>query len=294
MSVAEPYSLDVILLENNTCLVSWRAGEDYTDTDVQWTGGGSSGSLGAQTEGESAEYTITELFTANTEYTVWATGYVNGENNYVETTVTRYVDSGSDTYTWGDDTEETKVTVDSVADTMTLSDATSDIQVISDSAVDTLILTDNVADLAVVSLEIDYQYMFGSFDGKVYAEGSDYKSDDGTAINAYLVTKQSDFADQNQEALDKFKTLYKVRLWYVDTQANATAVVHASTDGGQTWTSKAKSMGNGDGTIKSLDYWFHMTGETFQFKVSNNTPDEVFQWTALEAYYEISGDYFAI
>ena len=298
MAVAAPYSLDVILETDDTCTVSWRAGEDYTDTQVYWGKTAASlsysGSLGAQDEGESADYFITDTFDANTDYIVGVYGYANGDSDYREKVVARYVDTDEDTLAIDDSSADDFVKSDSGSDTLALTESTQVGGSIALTAEDTVRVVDNVVAIAALSEDADYQYYFGDYNGKIYAESYDYTSDDGTEIESYLLTKETDLADQAEESLDAWKTIYFVRLWYVDRYLDTTVIIGVSTDGGITWTEKGKSIGNGDNTMKSQDFWFHKTGQIFKFRVRNVTTTDRFQWAALEVYYTISGDYFVL
>lgn len=143
----------------------------------------------------------------------------------------------------------------------------------------------------VATVEKEIQYYFGSYDGKVYAESDVYKSDNGTDISAYWLSKQTDFADEDIACLNVFKTVYGVKLWYKDIQANVPVTVGVSNDGGVTWDTLTKTLGNGDEKMKTSLYHFIITGNTFQFKIMNDSNDDIFQWTALEVQYEIGGEF---
>ena len=181
------------------------------------------------------------------------------------------------------------------SDTISLSESTtSGPKEVSITGTDYLYLTDNPTESEAQTLEQDFRYYFGSFNGGVYMEDPIYHSDDGEAIPCDWYSKQMDFADQYQEALNKFKTIRKIRLWYVDKKANIFITVKISTDGGNTWTQASKSVGTGSGLIKSADFFFNETGHTFIFKVENNTDTDEFQWIGMEVYFEIRGDYFDV
>lgn len=177
-------------------------------------------------------------------------------------------------------------------ETITLSESASGVGAFSDTFTDTVTLSD----VGALSASADpaFRYYFGSYDGKVYAEDSTYKSDSGTSIDAYWESKETDFAEEGIEALDKFKTIYKIRLWYVDiSDVAATVTISVKPDGGATWTEVTESIGGvGDDTNKPKDFFIIKTGNSFKFRVQNNSADNKFQWSALEISYTIGGDYF--
>ncbi len=177
-------------------------------------------------------------------------------------------------------------------ETITLSDTASGVGAFSDSHIDTLTLSDTGA--LSISADQTFGYYLGSYDGKVYFEDSDYKSDEGISIDAYWESKETDFAEESMDALDKFKTVFKVRLWYVDiSSSSATVVISIKSDGGATWSTITESVGGtGDDTTKSKDFYIIKTGHSFKFRIEHDSTDNEFQWTALECYYTLGGDYF--
>jgi hypothetical protein len=180
----------------------------------------------------------------------------------------------------------------SEAETITLSDATSSSIDASDTEVDTITLSDSTA--LSVSADPTIRYYFGTYDGKVYAEDSAYKGDAGESIDAYWESKETDFAEESADSLDRFKTVYKIRLWYVDI-SSTTAVVTMSikADGGATWTEISENVGgSGDDTNKCKDFYIIKSGHTFKFRVEHDSSSNEFQWTAIEVYYTLGGDYY--
>jgi len=171
---------------------------------------------------------------------------------------------------------------DTLSDTVTLSTTFSDTADYWDIFTDTVFVTDSGDGFKTLPLISEYHYYLGAYDGGVYSDSSLYVSDDNLPIDAYYVTKQSDFADEYQICLGKFKTVYRVRLWYTDISSNTEVVVSVSIDGGESWSSRARSIGSGDGREKSAVFDFHLTSDTFKFKVQNFSAYKDFQWTALE------------
>ena len=180
---------------------------------------------------------------------------------------------------------------DTFTDTVTLSTVYSDTADYWDTFTDTVFVADSGSGFKIIPLVSEYHYYLGAMDGGVYLELSDYKSDDNMPIDAYYVTKQSDFADEYQVCLGRFKTIYRVRLWYSDISSNTEVTISVSTDGGETWSSRARSIGSGDGREKSAVFDFHLTSDTFKFKVENNSAYKSFRWTALEIDFAIGHGY---
>jgi hypothetical protein len=196
-------------------------------------------------------------------------------------------------------------------ETITLSDSASGVAVLSSGHTETITLSDSGSGafgsgpgtpedpeepdpLVVYSADPVFRYYFGSYEGKVYAEESVYMADDDASIDAYWESKETDFAEESIDALDKFKTIYKVRLWYVDiSSSSATVVISIKADGGTTWTTITESIGGtGDDTTKSKDFYIIKTGHSFRFRIEHNSIDNEFQWSALEVFYTLGGDYF--
>jgi len=208
--------------------------------------------------------------------------------------ITLFDDSADDTIELDENTSDLSVTGDVGTDTITLDETTSEAGALSDSTDDTVALIDSVSDIYTLSLSTDYGYYFGDFSGNVYHEHEDYGSDDGTAISAYWLSKETDFADVDKDALSKYKTVYRVRLFYVDQTAGQSVTVSVSTDGGTNWTGVGRSVGNGDETVKSADFFCQKTSDVFQFKVAHNADSGKFQWINLEVYYSLGGEYCEI
>ena len=98
------------------------------------------------------------------------------------------------------------------------------------------------------------------------------------------------------DALDKFKTIYKIRLWYVDISGSdlgCQVVIGVKSDGGTSWATVEENVGgSGDDTTKSKDFYIIKTGHSFKFRIEHDSTDNEFQWTALEVFYTLGGDYF--
>jgi hypothetical protein len=218
-----------------------------------------------------------------------------GDGDYSDSLdITMWADTGSETTELSESTADQTDLGNSATETIELSEVTSDTGTISDSATETINIFDDAGDIYTLTLETDYGYYFGDFSGKIYYENEGYGADDGTAINAYWLSKETDFADIDQDALSNYKTVYKARLFYVDQTAGQSVTISVSNDGGTNWTAVGRNIGTGDNTVKSADFFFIKTGDVFQFKVNHNATTGKFQWLNLEVFYSIGGQYFEI
>ena len=205
-----------------------------------------------------------------------------------------FADTTDETIELDEATVDQTWTGDVGTDTIELDESASGTGEIVDSTTDGITLLDSSGDIFTLTLETNYGYYFGDFSGKIYHESEEYGSDAGTAINAYWLSKETDFADIDGDALGRFKTVYKARLFYVDKTAGQSVAVSISTDGGTTWTDSGRNVGTGDDTVKSADFFFIKTGDVFQFKVNHDADSGKFQWINLEVFYSIGGDYFEV
>ena len=162
----------------------------------------------------------------------------------------------------------------------------------SDTCTDTLALTDAILDAPIE--KPNYYQFLGSINGKIYTYSGSYKSDDSTIATCKYHTKSLDFADIYEDCYDKWKTVYFVKLIYMDLSADTDVTVYISADGGETWNWMTKTLGNGDGTTKSAEYYFIKTGKHFCFKVEHASDDKEFCWVGLEVYFETAGEWFEV
>ena len=144
------------------------------------------------------------------------------------------------------------------------------------------------------SIRTDWAMFLGSSTGKVYDYNPDALSDDGVAVGAIWQSKQTDLADQVPEMADQWKNLWKVRLVYVDKTASTNVTVYVSVDGGESWSSRMKSLGTGDGTTKSADFYFILPFEFLDVKVEHASDANEFQWAGLYVYWTPAGEHFEI
>jgi len=207
-----------------------------------------------------------------------------------ETTTDGTIDEFTEAITLTDSRTDVYALVDTILDSITLMDTANHDWY--ETFTDTITLTDTISESR--SIRIDYRFYLGSSLGYIYLFDKNYYSDNGNPITAYFTTKQTDFADQYPQYLKQYKTVDKVRLWYVDKTASTNVTIYISTDGGVTWASQMKSLGTGDGTNKYSDFYFIKSGSAFIFKVENASSTNEFQWASLEAYFYPSGDDFLV
>lgn len=147
--------------------------------------------------------------------------------------------------------------------------------------------------LEAQSLATTYAYYLASATGAVYEYAEDYTTDAGTAIPSLWRSKETNFTDQFKELESRQKNVHGIRLYYVDKDADVAVSIKASTDGGATWVGVAtKTIGTGDGTAKSTDFYFDggpVSGQFFTFLIASAT-DARLQWTALAVYFEPGGE----
>ena len=144
------------------------------------------------------------------------------------------------------------------------------------------------------SIRTNVEMFLGSGGGKVYAYSPSYLSDDGVAIGSIWQSKQTDLSDQHPEVADTWKNLWKVRLIYIDKTADTNVTVYVSTDGGTTWSSQMKTLGTGDETTKSADFYFMKTFEFLDVKIEHSSAANEFQWAGLYLYWTPAGEHFSI
>uniref|UniRef100_A0A6M3ITE9 Uncharacterized protein n=2 Tax=viral metagenome TaxID=1070528 RepID=A0A6M3ITE9_9ZZZZ len=144
------------------------------------------------------------------------------------------------------------------------------------------------------SIRTDIEMFLGSGSGKVYAYSPSHLSDDGVAIGSIWQSKQTDLSDQHPEVADTWKNLWKVRLIYIDKTADTNVTVYVSTDGGTTWSSQMKTLGTGDETTKSADFYFMKTFEFLDVKIEHSSAANEFQWAGVYIYWTPAGEHFSI
>lgn len=150
----------------------------------------------------------------------------------------------------------------------------------------------------IVTTQQDYEFYVADDTGAVYELGAEHLGDAGKEIASQFISKNTDFADQNQECFDKYKTVHNVKLYYKDKSSSTNVTVAISVDNGTNWITSAKNasqtLGTGSDEIKTATFWFHSTAQFFQFRISHGSADKSFQWIRMEVEYEVRADYFAV
>ena len=259
----------------DTIRITWTNPQSYDSIKI-WRHDGSGWSRLATLESDATSYDDEDI-TPNVFYGYKVGTGVEGELPPVIFSNTDYAARWADTIT---DEIKTSEVVTEYATGVTVSDTITDTMYVSDFIVDaTDILT-------------NYAYYVATADGKVYEYSGFYKSDGGTAITAQWESKDTDFAEQDIQNSDKFKTVEFIRLHYMDKSAGALIDVRISTDGGASWTTKTKNIGTGDNKGKTKDFYFVETGQIFRFSVRSVSTSDEFQWAGIEIFYNIGGTYF--
>jgi len=144
----------------------------------------------------------------------------------------------------------------------------------------------------------NYEYYLADDSGAIYEQGLNYKGDAGSAIICSWVSKNTDFTDQGAQS-DIFKTVYSVKLFYLDNDASVQTTIYMSTDDGTTWVSSpigTRSLGTGSGQVKTETWYFPggKTGQFFKFKIESAGTTTRPQWLGLELDYIERGEHFNI
>ena len=274
MALTAPGDLTATSSDADTIALAWENHDTYTDIYIEYNTGAGWNRLDSISGAlESYDH---DGVTTNTPYTYRVFGLTkDDESGYSNT------DSAA---CWSDTiTDEIAVSesVTEYATGVTVSDTITDTVYMSDFAVD------------ATGIITNYAYYVATADGKVYEYSGYYKSDGGTAITARWESKDTDFADQDIESSDKFKTTEFIRLHYIDKSAGALITLEVSVDGGATWTTKTKNIGTGDNKGKTVDFFIIKSGQIFRFAIKSASTSDEFQWVGLEAFYSVGGDYFA-
>jgi hypothetical protein len=190
-------------------------------------------------------------------------------------TITMWGDTVTDTVAVSDSASGLQGWGDRVSDTITVSDSQSGIVGWMSTVSDTITVSDQVTEST--SIKSTFDYYIGMYDGTVHATRSGYLSDNTTSITSIWETVET-----NLGMPDKFKTVHRANLKYVDKTATTAVNVSISNDGGQTWAAAQKSVGTGDERTHSKFFWYLMTGEYFKFKVELASADKEFQIIALD------------
>ena len=145
------------------------------------------------------------------------------------------------------------------------------------------------------TLRNTYEYYFGTDNGTTHIFSDVYNGDAGAIVSCQYVTKDTDFTDQDKLAIDRWKTVYAVKLFYEDVFASTDIIVAISTDGGETWPySLSKTLGDGDEARKDSTYHFVVTGQFFRFRASNGSASTTFKLLGMEVEYQDAGAHFTV
>ena len=215
------------------------------------------------------------------------TAFISNTKHYYKLLVEDADDTGYS------NTDSAAIWADNITDEIAVSESITEYATgvdVSDTIIDTVYMSDFAVD--ATDIITNYAYYVATADGKVYEYSGFYKSDGGTAITAQWESKDTDFAEQDIQNSDKFKTVEFVRLHYMDKSAGALIDVRISTDGGANWTTKTKNIGTGDNKGKTKDFYFVETGQIFRFSVRSVSTSDEFQWAGIEVFYNIGGTYF--
>jgi hypothetical protein len=189
--------------------------------------------------------------------------------------LTRWGDTLSDTATVSDTATGLQTYIDTINDTVGVATLPLSVFTWTSTITDTATVTDSFTD--AISIKTTFDYYIGMYNGTVHATRSSYLSDNTASITSIWETVETDLGMPN-----KFKTVQRTNLKYVDKDANTPVSVSISNDGGQTWTSAYKTIGTGDGRTHSKFFWYTMSGEYFKFKVELASADKGFQIIALD------------
>jgi len=278
MSLSAPFGLTATSSSTSQIDLAWTNGDTYDDIYIQrkQMGGAWTDLYGAA--GSASSYSDTTAV-INTTYYYRLYGTTEDPGDSSDYSGTAHASCWADTLTG-------TVCVDAeLAEYVTGTDY-------PDTVTGTVYISGVVLDAQ--SLKTTYAYYVGDSNGKVYQYSAAYTGDAGSNISARWESKDTDFADQSMEWADKFKTIQKVRLHYIDKTSSATVSLLISTDGGANWVSKTRSIGTGDGKGKTADFFLIKTGQIFRFAIENASSSDEFQFAGLEAFYSVGGDYFEI
>ena len=276
MALTAPSGLTATSASTSQIDLSWTNNDTYDGIDVERKVDGGSYSLyESELSGSATSYSDTSI-SVNVRYWYRISGYTtipSQRSDYSnEANAASWSESHSETLTWSDTETANIAATQSTTETLTWSDFHATSQ----------------------TIKTNYGYYCGSSDGKIYEYSADSLSDAGTNILAYWQSKRLDFADQYVEDIDKFKTVYKVQLKYVDLTADTPITVYVSGDGGVTWEYVYKAIGTGNEKTKTADFHFMLNAEMFTIKVESSSTDKKFQLLGIYVYYSPCGEYFEI
>jgi hypothetical protein len=142
------------------------------------------------------------------------------------------------------------------------------------------------------SIRDNYAYFFGTSDGKVHQYGQTYKSDNGSPISAYWISKIFDMSDVSAEYMSRWKTIYRIKVKYVDKSASLPITLSISTDNRAFVALPTQTVGIGDNGQKDAYFFPIFTGKYFQVKVEFNSASTTFQLDGIEIEFTACGEEF--
>ena len=203
---------------------------------------------------------------------------------------TTYSDTITNTITATSAVTHTQTARDTITNTISPTSATTTVLNASDTITNTVTMTVNQA--SSQSVGANFSWYVSDDAGNVYTYSPAYKSDNGDIITASWRTKTIDFADLSYDWAGEWKTVYKARVIYVDTDASMPITFSWSIDGGTTWNGLTRTVGTGSGKTASKEFFFMETAQYFDFKVESGSASVGFQIIGLEIEAVLSGPHF--
>ena len=145
-------------------------------------------------------------------------------------------------------------------------------------------------------------FIIGGSADTIYKFDKSYLSDNSQIITGTYVSPVIDFSDQDEEAFNKFKTIYGMRVLYknmtvTDTPAgDATFRLYVRTDNND-WPGAVTSqvvLTTTNARTGVIEFDFIKTGNHFQFKFGEASTDNDWEIVGIEIDYDIRGDFFGI
>ena len=285
-------NLQAVATDSETMVVTWNNTDSYNTIEIEYNQSGGAWAYLDDLGGHVESY-IVDGVTTNIIYGFRARARSSGSawSSYSNEDYTAcYSNTITETITLTSAFTDNYITGNLITAEITLTDIISDNWDITETITETMTLTDYIVEARSVST--NWGYYLTDSDGKVFAYDDSYLSDDGTAIAGRWISKQTDFSDQDPSMLDVMKTVYEVKLHYVDWTDDIKVSVAISTDSGVTWNESVKTLGDATERTKTADYFFRVYGENFMFKVENTSTDAKFQFVQLDVFYRKLGDAF--
>lgn len=247
---------------------------------------------GSATHGTTVKYKIGSVISGYPEG-------VSSESNSV-VVVSSFTDTITDTVTVSDGQTNTFLPTDTITDTVTAYTDTTDQANYTSTVTDTVTASDSVG--SAQTLKTDFTYYIGTEVGAIYEQSLDYQYDDtatsGSTVEGAIVpvwySKTIDCAENNEENTGKWKTLYRIEYIYRD-WGSVPVSIHASNDGGATWTTKTKTIGGSNsGKTEHAHFHFNMTGQFFIFKIEWPSSTADFQFLGMDMIYADAADQWEV